>query len=77
MAVFHLATGRVVYEMAVVLTREERHLEFAVRRVLGTDKESKAESADCESPGRSVVGAPMADQPSVAARINRCFCVHA
>ena len=50
--------------MAVVLTREERHLEFAVRRVLGTDKESKAESADCESPGRSVVAAPMADQPS-------------
>jgi len=53
-----------VYEMAVVLTREERHLEFAVRRVLGTDKEAKAESADCESPGRSVVAAPMADQPS-------------
>jgi hypothetical protein len=26
--------------MAVVLTREERHLEFAVRRVLSTDKES-------------------------------------
>jgi hypothetical protein len=44
--------------MAVVLTREERHLEFAVRRVLSTDKESKAESADCESPGRSVVAAP-------------------
>jgi hypothetical protein len=50
--------------MAVVLTREERHFESSVRSVLGTDKESKAESADCESPGRSVVAAPVADQPS-------------
>ena len=43
---YPLATGRVVYEMAVVLTREERHFELPVRRVLGTDKESKAEGAD-------------------------------
>jgi hypothetical protein len=50
--------------MAVVLTSEERHFESSVSGVLGTDKESEAESADCESPGRSVVPAPMADEPS-------------
>jgi hypothetical protein len=59
-----LPTGRVVYEIAVVVTRQERHFEPSVRRVLGTDKEPNAESANRESPGRGVVAAPMADEPS-------------
>jgi hypothetical protein len=53
-----------VYEIAVVVTRQERHFEPSVRRVLGTDKEPNAESANRESPGRGVVAAPMADEPS-------------
>ena len=53
-----------MYEMAVVVTRQERHFEPSVRRVLGTNKEPKAESADRESPSRRVVAAPMADEPS-------------
>ena len=48
----------------MVVTRQERHFEPSVRRVLGTDKEPNAESADRESPGRGVVAAPMADEPS-------------
>ncbi len=32
-------------------------------RVLGANKKSKAESADRESPNRSVVASPMADEP--------------
>jgi hypothetical protein len=59
-----LATGGVAYEMSVVLTREERYFESSVRGVLGTNKESKTESADRESPSRGVVAAPMADEPS-------------
>ena len=38
-------TGRVVYEMEVVVTRQERHFEPPVHRVLGADKEPKGESA--------------------------------
>ena len=59
-----LPTGHVVYEMAVVVTRQERHFEPSVRRVLGTNKEPNAESADRESPSRGVVAAPMADEPT-------------
>jgi hypothetical protein len=58
-----LPTSRVVYEMAVVLTRQERHFELAVCGVLGANKEPKAESADRESPRRGVITAPMADEP--------------
>jgi hypothetical protein len=35
--------------MAVVLTREERHFELPVGRVLGTDKESKAEGKKAQA----------------------------
>ena len=59
-----LPTGRVVYEMTVVVTRHERHFKPSVRGVLGTNKEPKAESANRESPGRGVVAAPMANEPS-------------
>ena len=48
----------------MVVTRQERHFEPSVRRVLGTDKEPNAESANRESPGCGVVAAPMADEPS-------------
>ena len=58
-----LPTGRVVYEMPVVVTRQERHFEPSMRRVLGASKKPEAESADCESPSRGVVAAPMADEP--------------
>ena len=58
-----LTTGRVVYEMPVVVTRQVRHFEPSVRRVLGTNEKPKAESADRESPSRGVVAAPMADEP--------------
>ncbi len=58
-----LPTGRVVDEMSVVVTRQERHFEPSMRRVLGAHKKPKAESADCESPSRGVVAAPMADEP--------------
>jgi hypothetical protein len=34
-----------------------------VGRVLGANEKPKAESADRESPSRSVVAAPMADEP--------------
>ena len=34
-----------------------------MRRVLGTNKEPKAESNNRESPSRGVVAAPMADEP--------------
>jgi hypothetical protein len=57
-------TGRVVYEMEVVVTRQERHFEPPVRRVLGADKEPKGESANRESPSCHIVAAPMADEPS-------------
>jgi hypothetical protein len=46
-----LPTGRVVDEMSMVVTRQERHFEPSMRRVLGAHKKPKAESADCESPG--------------------------
>ena len=59
-----LPTGRVVYEMPVVVTRQERHFEPPVRRVLGANKKANAESANRESPSRGVVAAPMADEPS-------------
>jgi hypothetical protein len=59
-----LPTGRVVYEMVVVLTRHERHFEPAVCCVLSTNKEPKAECADRKRPGRSAVAAPTADEPS-------------
>src|SRR5262249_34109415 len=59
-----LPTGRVVYEMTVVVTRHERHFKPSVRGVLGTNKEPKAESSDRESPGRGVVAAPMGNEPS-------------
>jgi hypothetical protein len=49
--------------MAVVVTRQERHFEPSMCRVLGASKEPKAESADRESPSRGVVAAPMADEP--------------
>ena len=49
--------------MSVVVTRPERHFEPSMRRVLGAHKKPKAESADCESPSRGVVAAPMADEP--------------
>jgi len=49
--------------MSVVVTRQERHFEPSMRRVLGAYKKPKAESADRESPSRSVVAAPMADEP--------------
>jgi hypothetical protein len=52
-----------MYEMAVVVTRQERHFEPSMCRVLGANKERKAESADCESPSCRVVAAPMADEP--------------
>jgi len=58
-----LPTGHVMYEVPVVVTRQERHFEPSVRRVLGTDKEPNAESANRESPSRGVVAAPMADEP--------------
>ena len=58
-----LPTGRVVYEMPMVVARQERHFEPSVRRVLGTSKKPKAESADRESPSRSVVAAPMTEEP--------------
>ena len=50
--------------MAVVVIRQELHFEPSVRRILGTNKEPKAESADREGPGSRVVVAPMADEPS-------------
>ena len=59
-----LPTGHVMYEVPVGVTGQERHFEPSVRRVLGTDKEPNAESANRESPGRGVVAAPMADEPS-------------
>jgi hypothetical protein len=43
-----------MYEMAVVVTRQERHFEHSMCRVLGSDKKPKAESADRESPSRSL-----------------------
>jgi hypothetical protein len=52
-----------VYEMAVVVTRQERHIEPSMRRVLGANKKPEAESANRESPSRCVVAAPMADEP--------------
>ena len=52
-----------VYEMPVVVTRQERHFEPSMRRVLGANKKSKAESADRESPSCGVIAAPMADEP--------------
>jgi hypothetical protein len=52
-----------MYEMAVVVTGQERHFEPSMCRVLGANKEPKAESADCESPVRGVIAAPMADEP--------------
>ena len=58
-----LTTGRVVQEMPVVVTRQVRHFEPSMRRVLGTNENPKAESADRESPSRGVVAAPMADEP--------------
>jgi hypothetical protein len=45
-----LPTGRVAYEMAVVVIRQERHFEPSVSRVLGADKEPEAESTNRESP---------------------------
>ncbi len=48
----------------MVLTREKRHFESSVRRILGTNKESEAESADRENPGRGGIAAPMADEPT-------------
>jgi hypothetical protein len=59
-----LPTGRVVDEMSVVVTRQERHFEPSVRRVLGTDKEPNAESANRESPSCGIVAAPVADEPN-------------
>ena len=59
-----LPTGRVVYEMAVMVTRQERHFELSMCRVLGANKKPKAESADRESPSSGVIAAPMADEPS-------------
>ncbi len=58
-----LPTGCVVSEMAVVVTRQERHFEPSMRRVLGANKKPKAESADRESPSRGIIAAPMADEP--------------
>ena len=58
-----LSTRRVVYEMAVVVIRQERHFEPSLRRVLGTNQKPKTESADRESPSRGVVSAPMANEP--------------
>ena len=63
-AVYHpLSTGRVVYKIAVMVTRQERHCEFSVRRVLGANKEPKAESGNRESPSLRAVATPMADEP--------------
>jgi hypothetical protein len=39
----------------VVVTRQVRHFEPSMRRVLGTNENPKAESADRESPSRGVV----------------------
>jgi hypothetical protein len=50
--------------MSMVVTRQERHFEPSVRRVLTTDKEPNAESANRESPSCGIVAAPMADEPS-------------
>ena len=47
----------------MVVTRQVRHFEPSMRRVLGTNEKPKAESADRESPSRGVVAAPMADEP--------------
>src|SRR5580693_842124 len=58
-----LPTGRVVDEMSMVVTRQERHFEPSMRRVLGAHKKPKAESADRESPSRGVIAAPMANEP--------------
>jgi hypothetical protein len=58
-----LPTGRVVYEMAVVVTRQERHFEPSMRRVLGAKKKTKAESGDRKSPSRGVIAAPTTDEP--------------
>jgi hypothetical protein len=58
-----LPTGRVVYEVPVVVTGQEWHFEPSVRRVLGANKEPKAESANRESPSRGIVAAPTADEP--------------
>jgi hypothetical protein len=59
-----LTTGRVVYKMAMMLAGQEWHFEPSMRCVLGANKKPKAESADCESPSRSVVAAPTADEPA-------------
>jgi hypothetical protein len=58
-----LPTGYVVCEMAVVVTRQERHLEPAVCCVLSPNKKPEAKGADRESPRRCFVAAPMADEP--------------
>jgi hypothetical protein len=53
-----------MYEMAVVvMTRQERHFEPSMCRVLGATKKPEAESGDRESPTRGVIAAPMADDP--------------
>ena len=51
-----------VYEMPVVVTRQERHFESPWVVFSAPTKEPKAESADRESPGRGVVAAP--DEPT-------------
>jgi hypothetical protein len=46
-----------------MVTRQERHCELSVRRVLGANKEPKAESRNRESPSLRAVATPMADEP--------------
>ena len=46
-----------------MVTGQEWHFEPSVRRVLGANKEPKAESANRESPSRDIVAAPTADEP--------------
>ena len=46
------------------MTRQERHFEPSMCRVLGANKKPKAESADGESPSRGIIATPMADEPS-------------
>ena len=56
-----LTTGRVMYEMPVVVARQEWHFEPSMCCVLGANEKPNAESADRESPSCGVVAAPMAE----------------
>jgi len=52
-----------MYEMPVVVARQEWHFEPSMCCVLGANEKPNAESADRESPSCGVVAAPMAEWP--------------